>query len=114
MEYELPFLCPVLSPRLCAASTLCPCYLSSIVYARIFKNSRFSLFGFFLVPFSAYGIRRYVQERLQYGESSEESAVRSLCCCSSLAQDVHEMKVRRIGVYRFLEEPMPEDSDCLP
>lgn len=112
MEYDLPFMCPILSPRYCLASTLCPCYLSSIVYARIFKNRRFSVFGFFLVPFSVYGIRRYVQDKLQYGESSEASAIRSVCCCNSLAQDLHEMKIRRIGVYKFLEEPLLcDDSD---
>ncbi|CAD25465.1 hypothetical protein [Encephalitozoon cuniculi GB-M1] len=112
MEYDLPFLCPIFSPRYCLASTLCPCYLSSIVYARIFKNKRFSAFGFFLVPFSVYGIRRYVQDKLQYKESFETSAIKSLCCCNSLTQDLHEMKIRRIGVYKFLEEPVPcDDSD---
>lgn len=112
MDYDLPFLCPILSPKYCLASTLCPCYLSSILYARIFKNRKFSVFGFVFVPFSAYGIRRYVQDKLQYEESSEMSAVKSVCCCNSLTQDLHEMKIRRIGVYKFLEEPMPcEDSD---
>jgi hypothetical protein len=111
MEYDLPFCCAVFSPRIFLASLLCPCYVTSIVYARIFKGRRFSLFGFLLVPFGVYGIRRYVQTQLVYMEDPEVSAAKSLCCCCALTQDLHEMRTRRIGVYKYLAEPLPTDED---
>jgi hypothetical protein len=110
MEYDLPFLCAVFSPRFFASSLLCPCYVTSIIYARLFKGKRFSLFGCLFVPFGVYGIRRYVQTRLRYAEDPEVSAIKSLCCCCALTQDLHEMKVRRIGVYKYLAEPLPDDE----
>lgn len=111
MRYELPFCCPMLSPKYFCVSTICPCYVSSVLYARIFKRKSFSLFGFFLIPFSAYGIRRYVIDKMHYNEEYEISAIKSTCFCFSLTQDLHEMNVRRIGVYKYLEEPYLYDDN---
>lgn len=110
MRYDLPYLCPILSPRFCFFTTICSCYVSSIVYARLFKNKHFSVFALFLVPFSAYGIRRYVVEELDIDEKYETSAIKSVCCINSLVQDLHEMKNKRIGIYKFQTGPFIEES----
>ncbi|KAF9758297.1 hypothetical protein NGRA_3152 [Nosema granulosis] len=110
MKYDLPFACPCLSPRFCLASTFCSCYVSSLIYARLFKQKNFSFFGFFLIPFSAYGIRRYVVDELGYKEEYEESAIKSICWINSLTQDLHEMKLRRIGIFKYMSEPPPDDT----
>ncbi|KAM0688731.1 hypothetical protein COBT_000015 [Conglomerata obtusa] len=110
MKYTIPFLCPILSPRICIASYICPCYISSIIYARLFKNKQFSCFGLFMIPFSAYGIRRFVVQQLNYEEDAEVSAYKSCCFCNSMTQDINEMKVRRIGVYKYEFEPDLDDS----
>lgn len=111
MDYDIPLLCPILSPRLCFFSYLCPCYVASVIYARLFTDRKFSVFGLILLPFSAYYIRRFVVERMQYEETTECSAVKScVCCCSSLTQSVNEMRVRGIGVYKYDAEPDLEES----
>lgn len=72
----------------------------------MFTNTDFSLFAFILVPFAAYSIRRYVVTTLDYSETEEESYLKThFCPCNSLAQDIHEMKIRRIGAYR--EDGLP-------
>lgn len=110
MSYDIPYLFPFLSPRFCIFTSICPCYVSSIVYARLFKDKNFSFFALFLMPFSAYGIRRFVVEELNYKENYETSAIKSICCINSLVQDLHEMKLRRIGIYKYMSEPFIEDS----
>ncbi|KAF5140072.1 hypothetical protein AAJ76_600075478 [Vairimorpha ceranae] len=110
MSYSLPYFCPFLSPRYFLFTSLCSCYVSSILYARIFKNKQFSVFALFLVPFSVYGIRRYVVEELEIDEGYETSALKSVCCINSLVQDLHEMHEKRIGVYKFKSEPIIDDS----
>ncbi|KAF7683194.1 hypothetical protein TCON_1593 [Astathelohania contejeani] len=114
MKYDLPYFCPCFSLRLWLGTIFCPCFLSSSVYGRIFKNKRFSIFGFIFIPFSAYGIRRFVQSRLMYDENYEISAAKSVCYCHSLTQDIHEMQIRRIGIYKFVEEPDLEESTDVP
>lgn len=110
MKHDLPYECPCLSPRFCLASTFCPCYVSSLLYARLFRRKNFSFFGFFFCCFSTYGVRRYVVEELDYDEDYEESALKSICCVNSLTQDLHEMKLRRIGIYKYMSEPPPDQS----
>jgi hypothetical protein len=110
MGYDLPYACPFLSPRFCFFTTICSCYVSSIVYARLFKNKHFSVFALFLVPFSVYGIRRYVVDELNIDEKYETSALKSVCCINSLVQDLNEMKIRRIGIYKFQSESFIEES----
>ncbi|EOB13571.1 hypothetical protein NBO_66g0030 [Nosema bombycis CQ1] len=109
-SYDLPYACPFLSPRFFLAALFCPCYLSGVLYGRIFKRKSFSLFGFIFLPFSVYGIRRYVVDELGYEEDYEKSVLKSLCFLNSLTQDLHEMKLKRIGVYKYLSEPPPDDS----
>ncbi|TBU02277.1 hypothetical protein CWI37_0517p0030 [Hamiltosporidium tvaerminnensis] len=110
MDYDIPYLCPILVPKLCFTTFLCPCLVSSIVYARIFKNTNFSLFALICIPFSAYGIRRFVQNKLKYQEDHEVSILKSCFCCSSLVQDIHEMEIRRIGIYKYYDEPLVDES----
>lgn len=81
------------------------------MYAKLFTDRRFSFFGFFLIPFSTYYIRRFVVSRMGYNETNECSAVKScMCCCNSLTQDVNEMRVRGVGVFKYEEEPDNCDS----
>ncbi|KAM0678488.1 hypothetical protein BDAP_000987 [Binucleata daphniae] len=113
MRYAVPYLCTFLTPRICIASYICPCYLSSIIYGRLFNHGSFSWFGLFFVPFSAYGIRRFVVQQCDYDEDPEVSASKSCCFCNSLAQDINEMKERKIGVFRYDTEPDLDDSSSL-
>ncbi|KCZ78770.1 hypothetical protein H311_00193 [Anncaliia algerae PRA109] len=104
MNYEIPFCIPMMSGRFCVSSFLCPCVVSSIIYSKLFTNRNHSLFAMIFIPFAAYGIRRYVIEKLKYNESHEISAIKSCCFCNSLTQDLNEMKTRKIGIFRFSSE----------
>lgn len=104
MRYELPYFCPILSPRYFISCLFCPCFISTILYSRIFRNQSFTMFGFFCIPFAAYSIRRYVQTTMNYEENPETSFLKSLCCCFSLTQDLHEMDVNKIGIYQYYDE----------
>lgn len=110
MEYDIPFFAPCLAPHYCLASFLCPCFVSSLVYSRLFTDTYFSLFAFVAVPFGAYGIRRYVITKMGYPEHHEVSVLKSLCFCISMTQDVNEMKTRQIGVFLYDDEPQLEES----
>ncbi|EPR79080.1 hypothetical protein SLOPH_1733 [Spraguea lophii 42_110] len=105
MYYDLPFFCPFIYPRLCFFSYFTPCVVSSIIYNKIFNKGRFSWIGFILCPFSAYGLRRFVINSLDIDEAYEESVVRSCCFCNSFVQDINEMKVNKIGLYKYEDEP---------
>ncbi|RVD92229.1 hypothetical protein TUBRATIS_12740 [Tubulinosema ratisbonensis] len=104
MKYEIPYFCPIQSLHFCLSVFLCPCIVSSIIYSKLFTTKPFSLFAFIFIPFAAYGIRRYVVEKLNYNESYEISAMKACCFCNSLTQDLNEMKTRKIGVFRFNSE----------
>ncbi|EJW03848.1 hypothetical protein EDEG_01847 [Edhazardia aedis USNM 41457] len=127
-KYAIPYCCPILSPRLCLASYLCPCYISSKIFNKLFESKQLisndserigkgrgnSWFGFLCIPFAAYGIRRFVIEKIDANESAEVSALKSCCYCNSLTQDVNEMDVRKIGAYKFDNEPdLDSDSSSI-
>lgn len=105
MNYELPYFCPILSPRYCLSSFLCPCLVSSILYSKIFNNNKSNILGFLLCPLVAYGSRRFVINKLNIKESYKKSAFKSFCFCFSFVQDIHEMRVRKIGLFKYYEEP---------
>lgn len=110
MQYELPYFCPILSPRYFLACCMCPCIISTILYSKIFKNSSFSFFGLICVPLAAYNIRRYVITTMKYDEDPEISYLKSCCFCFSLTQDLTEMDANRIGVFKYYtEEPNLDD-----
>ncbi|KAK6089768.1 hypothetical protein P3W45_001270 [Vairimorpha bombi] len=47
---------------------------------------------------------------LNIDEKYETSALKSVCCINSLVQDLNEMKIRRIGIYKFQSESFIEES----
>ncbi|KRH95208.1 hypothetical protein M153_2100027886 [Pseudoloma neurophilia] len=110
MNYEIPFCCPILSPRYFLSCLICPCLISSILYSKIFRNQSMTIFPLICVPFAAYNIRRYVQTTLKYGEHPEKSFLKSFCCCFSLTQDLHEMEANKIGVFKYYNEEPDLDN----
>ncbi|ELA46177.1 hypothetical protein VCUG_02346 [Vavraia culicis subsp. floridensis] len=110
MDYELPYFCPILSPRYFLACLFCPCVISTILYSRIFRGVHFTIFGCLCIPFAAYGVRRYVITTLMYQEDPEISILKSLCCLNSFVQDLHEMEINRIGIFKYYkDEPEPDE-----
>ncbi|KAG0418441.1 hypothetical protein EQH57_0740 [Dictyocoela roeselum] len=105
MSYELPYACPFLSPRFCMSTFLFPCVISSLIYKKLFNKNQFSFLGLLLCPFVAYGTRRYVINRTRIKEGYKQSMLKSICFCNSFVQDLHEMSVRKIGLFRYHEEP---------
>lgn len=105
MGYKLSYLCPCVSRGYCLGSYLCPCIISAIAYEKLFSEGDFSclsfLFAFIFFPFAAYNIRRYVLTTLSYEERIEESFIKAFFCSgNSLIQDVYEMEIKKIGIYR--------------
>lgn len=104
MRYEIPYFCPILSPRYFISCLICPCLISSLLYSKIFRSESFTIFPLICIPFATYNVRRYVLTTLKYDENPETSFCKSLCCCFSLTQDLHEMEINRIGVFKYYEE----------
>ncbi|KAG0437780.1 hypothetical protein DMUE_3487 [Dictyocoela muelleri] len=105
MDYELPYICPILSPRFFISTFLFPCLISSIIYKKLFNKNKFSYVGLFFCPFVAYGTRRFVINRAKIKEGVGISLLKSICFCNSFVQDLHEMNVRNIGLFRYHDEP---------